>query len=113
MAAAPCRSKGHDGTLTVSGSTLSGNSAGQGGGIFVYRGTLTLDNSSLSGNTASQGGGIFVSYYGTVTVKNSSKITGNLAPAGYSADDVYNSGVLYLDSTSSIGILDGNPAKPI
>jgi hypothetical protein len=24
--------------------------------------------------------------------------------------DVYNLGVLYLDSTSTIGILDGNPA---
>ena len=45
-----------------------------------------------------------------MTVKNSSSITGNLAPAGYIADDVYNAGVLYLDSSSTIGILDGNPA---
>ena len=27
--------------------------------------------------------------------------------------DVLNLGVLYLDSTSTIGILDGNPALPI
>jgi hypothetical protein len=27
--------------------------------------------------------------------------------------DGYNLGVLYLDSTSTIGILDGNPATPI
>jgi len=47
-----------------------------------------------------------------VTVKNSSSITGNTAPVGFGAD-VYNLGVLYLDSTSIIGILDGNPAVPI
>ena len=48
----------------------------------------------------------------TVKVKNSSTITGNTAPAGSGAD-VYNYGVVYLDSSSSIAILDGNPAKPI
>ena len=88
MAAAPCRSKGHDGTLTVSGSTLSGNSASAGGG--------GIDNSRS----------------GTVTVKNSSSITGNTAPVGFGAD-VDNLGVLYLDSTSTIGILDGKPAVRI
>ena len=98
------------GTATITGTTLSGNSAGIGGGIYVSGGTLTLDNSNLSGNTAHNGGGLYVSYAGTVTVKNSSSITGNLAPAGYIADDVYNAGVLYLDSSSTIGILDGNPA---
>jgi hypothetical protein len=46
-----------------------------------------------------------------VTVENSSSITGNTAP-GYGAD-VYNLGVLYLDSTSTLGVLDGNPAIPI
>ena len=50
--------------------------------------------------------------YGTVTVKNSSSITGNTAPVGFGAD-VYNQGVLYLDSSSTIGILDGNPAVRI
>jgi hypothetical protein len=47
-----------------------------------------------------------------VTVKNSSNITGNTAPVGFGAD-VYNQGVLYLDSSSTIGILDGNPAVRI
>jgi hypothetical protein len=42
-----------------------------------------------------------------VTVENSSSITGN------SGDDVSNLGVLYLDRTSTIGALDGNPAIPI
>jgi hypothetical protein len=102
-----------DGTATINGCTLSGNSAFQGGGIFLYGGTLTLSASTLSGNSAEYGGGIFVSNGSTVTVENSSSITGNLAPAGYSADDVDNLGVLDLDSSSIIAILDGNPAVPI
>ena len=102
------------GPLTVSGSTLSGNTAyAYGGGIDDYYGTLTVSGSTLSGNVAGwAGGGIYNSPYNTVTVKNSSSITGNTAPVGDGAD-VYNSNVLYLDSTSSIGILDGNPAVPI
>jgi hypothetical protein len=67
----------------------------------------------LSGNIAtSAGGGIYTSGYGSVTIKNDSMITGDTAPLGFGAD-VYNLGVLYLDSTSTIGILDGNPAVPI
>jgi predicted outer membrane repeat protein len=105
------------GTLTVSGSYVSGNSAFQGGGIYNYHGVLTVSGSNLTLNVAStSGGGIYISPSsggpGTVTVENSSSITGNTAPLGYGAD-VYNLGVLYLASTSIIGILDGNPAIPI
>jgi hypothetical protein len=99
------------GTLTVSGSILSGNSASRGGGISNV-GTLTVSGSTLSGNSATEGGGGIWSGVGTLTVKNSSSITGNTAPAGFGAD-VYNLGVLYLDSTSTIGVLDGNPWVPI
>ena len=123
------------GTLTVSGSTLSSNSATSGGGIYsdggsitvsastlstnvasshgggifngnISGGTATVSGCTLSGNSAAAGGGIYNS--GTATVKNSSSITGNTAPAGFGAD-VYNLSVLYLDSTSTISILDGNP----
>src|SRR5262249_33494311 len=47
------------GTLTVTNSTLSGNSTfnGAGGAIFNL-GTLTVTNSTLSGNSAHEGGGI-------------------------------------------------------
>jgi predicted outer membrane repeat protein/parallel beta-helix repeat protein len=103
-------------TATISGCTLSGNSAyGDGGGIYFYGGfgsTLTISGSTLSGNSAQYGGGVYNSATGTVTAENSSSITGNTAPGGFGAD-VYNQGVLYLDSASTIGILDGNPALPI
>jgi predicted outer membrane repeat protein len=125
-----------DGTLTVTGVTVSGNHAiggagfynagtamlisstissniadwvdgayqphGVGGGIF-NAGTLTLSSSTISGNLANyEGSGIYNDTSGTVTVENSSSI-----------QDVYNLGVLYLDSTSLIGSLFGNLAIPI
>ena len=108
-----------DGTASVTGCTLSGNSAGTGGGgggggIFVDTyAMLTVSGSTLSNNTTPHhGGAIWVHAGGTLTVKNSSSITGNTAPLGFGAD-VYNFGVLYLDNSSIIGILDGNPAVPI
>jgi hypothetical protein len=116
------------GSATLSGCTLSGNTAvstvpipggprtlGIGGAIYVGAGSLTVSGCTISGNVASQGGGIgngYGSFFGTVTVKNASSITGNTAPPGFGAD-VDNPGVLYLDSTSTIAILDGNPAIPI
>lgn len=49
------------GTLTLSGVTISGNTAVNGGGIGLSGGTLTLDRSTISGNTTSQdGGGLFL-----------------------------------------------------
>jgi hypothetical protein len=77
-------------TLTLSGCTLSGNSAlpvrggpGQGGGIAITAGTLTLSGCTLTGNSATDaGGGIGIWPHVTVTVKDSSSITGNTGPVG-------------------------------
>ena len=109
---------GLPGSLTLDGVSLYGNSAQYGGAIYDASGKVTLSDSTLTGNSATQqGGGIYVSggtgaYACTVTVKNSSSITGNTPSAGV-GDDVYNLGTLYLDGTSIIGILDGNAANPI
>ena len=54
-------------TATVTGSTLTGNSAVNHGGGIDTEGTLTLSNSTLSGNSASYGGGIEVSSSGGVS----------------------------------------------
>jgi hypothetical protein len=76
------------GTLTISNSTLSGNTAGFSGGGIVNGGALTVSNSTLSGNTArgpgsgnigSVGGAIFNG--GTLTVSNCT-LSGNTATAG-------------------------------
>ncbi len=57
------------GSLTVSDSTLSGNSAGHAGGIANY-GALTVTNSMLSRNSAGIGGGIFNQGGSTLTISN-------------------------------------------
>ena len=76
------------GTLTVTNSTVSGNSArgmpGRGGGIFNL-GTLTVTNSTVTGNIVGgafglgYGGGI--ENQGTAAVNNST-VTGNTAARG-------------------------------
>jgi hypothetical protein len=97
------------GTLTVTSSTLSGNSAVYGGGIANY-GTLTVSNSTLSGNSASgyggRGGGIYSG--GTLTVSNST-LSGNTASGLYFSGQgggIYNGGTL----TVSDSTLSGNSA---
>ncbi len=75
-----------NGQLTVSGSTISGNSnqssQSEGGGLSIGYGTATIVNSTISGNTsAMEGGGIFAS--GIVNVELTSvTITGNSANGG-------------------------------
>ncbi len=47
----------NQGTLTLTNSTVSGNSASRAGGGIYNFGTLTLTNSTVSGNSASRDGG--------------------------------------------------------
>jgi hypothetical protein len=99
-----------NGTLTLSGCTVSGNSAsydgGYGGAIF-NDGTLTVSGCTVSANSMD---GIYNDAAGTLTIENSSKITGNQPPSGYAGGeiDVENQGLLYLDSTNTIVVLEGN-----
>jgi predicted outer membrane repeat protein len=95
----------NSGTLTISNSTLSGNSADTRGGGIYNAGTLTINTSSVSGNSSGfHGGGIFsdgkltinrstfsgnsaitfggaISNYGYGTINNST-ISGNRAQSG-------------------------------
>ena len=97
------------GTLTLTSSTISGNSATSGlrvgGGIYNFPGkTLTVTNSTLSGNSAFAGGGIFIDQYGgSVSVSNST-LSGNSATIG---GGIYNwGGTLTVDNS----VLSGNLA---
>lgn len=71
----------NNGTLTVTNSTITSNSAylGGGGGIYNVDGTLTVINSIISYNNAEDdaGGGIY-SYGGTVSVTDS-QVSDNIA----------------------------------
>jgi hypothetical protein len=87
-------------TLTVTNSTLSGNSVDlSGGGIFNEgasgSATLTINNSTLSGNSANFGGGIlndgFLHGNAMLTVTNST-LSGNSAPSG--GGGIFNQGLV-------------------
>ncbi|MCB1715938.1 MAG: hypothetical protein KDK05_12490, partial [Candidatus Competibacteraceae bacterium] len=85
------------GTLTLSNSTVSGNSATFGGGIYNISvdSTVTLSNSTVSGNSADNGGGIF-NINGTVILSNST-VSGN--SASFSGGGINNLGTLTLSNS--------------
>jgi hypothetical protein len=58
--------------------SVSNNTAGVGGGVFVNSGTFTMEGSALvSGNTASYGGGVHNG--GTFTMQDTAWVSGNTA----------------------------------
>ena len=83
-------------TLTIMNSTLSGNAAGLGGGVF-NSGTLTIINSTFSNNMASQGGGIYNPGSGMLTITNST-FSSNAAPVAGGAS--FNVGTLQIANTT-------------
>nr|WP_242030648.1 Calx-beta domain-containing protein [Coleofasciculus sp. FACHB-501] len=65
------------GTTSVTDSIISNNTAVYGGGIYSEDGTISITNSTLSGNTAeAEGGGIYTD--GTINITNST-ISSNTA----------------------------------
>jgi hypothetical protein len=56
-------------TASISRLTITGGSAGLGGGVWNDGGTAALTNCTVSGNSASFAGGLY-NFYGTVTLTN-------------------------------------------
>jgi hypothetical protein len=99
----------NDGTVSISNSTLSGNSAPYGGG-GIYNdnsGTVSLSNSTLSGNSASNGdaGGIDNYVGGTVTISNST-LSGNSTSGVGGGIENYTGGTVSISNST----LSGNSA---
>ncbi|MDG2991117.1 filamentous hemagglutinin N-terminal domain-containing protein [Candidatus Synechococcus calcipolaris G9] len=72
----------HTGTLIVTNSTISNNTAGTDGGGIGSTGTLTLTNSTISGNKARRGGGIFQNRPRNMLTVTNSTISNNTAGRG-------------------------------
>jgi predicted outer membrane repeat protein len=85
------------GTLTLTNSTVSGNTASGLGGGIMNLGTLIITSSTITGNTATAGGGIRND--GTLTI-TSSTISGNTAFVG---GGIYNFGPLTITSSTVSG----------
>ncbi len=97
------------GDLTISGGTISGNTAGIGGGICVDSGTATMTGGTISNNTAStDGGGIYS--FGDLTISGGT-ISGNKTK-----DSNGSGGGIYFEySSATLAIsgkakIDGNSA---
>ncbi len=93
----------NDGTLTITNSIISGNSAqnSHGGGIN-NSGMLTITNSTISGNWAQADHGGGINNNGTLTITNSS-ISGNTAQGYYSGGGVNNFGTLTITGSTISG----------
>ena len=86
------------GSITITRSTISGNTADyQGGGIFNREGSITITGSTISDNTADWYGGGIKSYRGSITITGST-ISRNSA-------DRYDGGGIcsYMDSITITG----------
>ena len=98
------------GTLTLTNSTVLGNTAVTIGGGIYNVGTLTLVNSTVSGNVANSGGGI-LSEVGTLTLTNST-VSGNTVEGGCGegicgAGGIWNFGTLTITNSTVSGNTGG------
>ncbi|HYV36662.1 MAG TPA: hypothetical protein VE988_13215 [Gemmataceae bacterium] len=92
----------NDGTMTLSATTLSGNSAGHTGGGIYNVGTLIISSSTLSGNTSFYAGG-GIANLGTLTVSGSTisdNSNRNLGSAGNVGGGIVNEGTLTLSGST-------------
>jgi CSLREA domain-containing protein len=97
-------------TIVLVGSTVAGNSSSDGGGLFVWKGHLSLTNSTVSGNTAiSDGGGIGTYRIDTLELVHAT-ITANAAQRGAGLRLYHRSESMTLLAESSL--LSGNTGSP-
>ena len=96
----------NDGTLALSSTTVSGNTTtNAGGGVFNQLGAMTMDNSAIQSNTAYEGGGVY--NLATITMTNGSTINYNRAQGG--AGGGIENRHAHLTMTNGSGLL-GNTA---
>jgi parallel beta-helix repeat protein len=102
----------NNGDLTLKEATIRGgdvaSDADSGGGVYNFEGTVRIENSTVSGNSAHFGGGVYNA--GTVTIQNST-ISGNTAfhqTASASGGGVYNEdGTVTIENST----ISGNDAS--
>ena len=102
-----------NGTLTISGSTISGNlTNGDGGGVHHVNSTsnpLTITNSTISGNTATgSGGGVFVNFRVRTAALVHTTVTQNTASTAFNNGGLGGSGATTNSMTLTNSLLGGN-----
>jgi predicted outer membrane repeat protein len=84
------------GILTLSRSTVDGNTLPTAGGGVYSEGTLQINQSTISNNTATEGGGIYI-LFGTLFVTNSTIILNNAVTNG---GGIYNEKMSHIYNTT-------------
>jgi hypothetical protein len=99
----------NSGTLTVTNSTISGNTTTGGGGGISNAGALTVTTSTISGNSSSLGGGLDNGGSGNLTLTNST-VSGNNAnrPGSRSGGGINNGGLATLINVTLVGNTAGS-----
>ena len=83
--------------ITINKGTISECSASEGGGLYVTDSNLTIEGGTISGCTANEGGGLYAENSSTVIINNGT-ISGCTANAG---------GGLYAENSSTVIINNG------
>ncbi|MDE2523105.1 MAG: InlB B-repeat-containing protein [Methanocorpusculum sp.] len=86
--------------MIMTGGTISGNSAGQGGGVLVDTGCLTMSDGTISGNSAEIGGGVMVGTSGVLNLSGAAKITDSSATTNGAG--VYVEGKLGMSENANV-----------
>ena len=94
----------NDGTLTISSSTFSNNSAGYRGGAILNNGALTISSSTFSDNAADELGGAVYNWRGQTSII-SSDFRNNSADEGGA---ILNNGTLTISSSTFSNNSAGN-----
>ncbi len=89
-----------NGSFTMNGGTISGNTAPDGGGVY-NNGTFTMEGGTIAGNTAPDGGGV---YNNEIFTMEGGTISGN--NADYSGGVYNNNGTFTMNG----GTIEGNNA---
>jgi hypothetical protein len=79
----------------MSGGTITGNAASNGGGVHISGGTFTMSGGTITDNTASNGGGVYVGDYSGTFIKKGGTIYGDtdaIAGNGNVTDNTATSG---------------------
>ncbi len=98
------------GTVTLNGSTITGNTTGEdgGGGIYNDGGTVTLNGSTVSNNTANGDGGGIVND-GTVTMSWTSTVHDNTAIQGEGGGICNSSRGTLVGAVAGVNVYNNTP----
>jgi len=95
--------------FTMTGGSVSENTANNGGGVYARYGGLTMSGGSITGNTASNGGGIALRPYSGINISNGI-ISNNIAIEN--GGGLHLIGVGYASGASIVGgTISGNIAN--